>query len=208
MVWKAAGGPPSYASCIVGTFGGVRQIVGYDAVSLGGWDVATGARLWKLVPPEAGDYNVPTPIAIDGKLLVTTENNGTRLYAFDGTGRIVPEPRAWNEDLASDTCTPVVLGRRACGVSMTGELLCLDTSQDLKTVFALKDAAFKDHVSLIGYGDRLLVTSVGGELVLVSVGAGAGGVLVIATHCPSWATTPAAQPDGRSSTMRRAVSSR
>jgi hypothetical protein len=36
-------------------------------------------RLWRLVPAFDGDFNVPTPIAVDGKLLVSTENNGTRL---------------------------------------------------------------------------------------------------------------------------------
>ena len=37
---------------------------------------------------------VPTPIAVDGSVLVSTENNGTRLYHFDAAGRIIPEPAA------------------------------------------------------------------------------------------------------------------
>ena len=42
-VWRCAGLPPAYASFIAGTFGGVRQVVGYDEKSLGGWDLAGGA---------------------------------------------------------------------------------------------------------------------------------------------------------------------
>src|SRR5215207_10483751 len=97
--WATPGSPAAYAAFICGQFGGRRQIVGYDQDSLGGWDVKTGERLWQLVPPTKGDFNVPTPIAVDGGVAVSTENNGTRLYRFDGSGRIVPEPAAQNADL-------------------------------------------------------------------------------------------------------------
>ncbi|MGC8001492.1 PQQ-binding-like beta-propeller repeat protein, partial [Salmonella enterica] len=47
-IWRAPGNPPGYGSLVVGTLGGKRQLVGHDATSLGGWDIATGRRLWKL----------------------------------------------------------------------------------------------------------------------------------------------------------------
>ena len=100
VIWKTPGGPPGYGSLIVGTFGGVRQIVGYDADSLGGWDPNTGQRLWTLAPEKKGDYNVPTPVNVFGQLLVATENNGTRLYDFDSQGRILPVPVAQTRELA------------------------------------------------------------------------------------------------------------
>ena len=86
--WRCPGLPAAYASFIIGTFGGRRQLVGYDEKTLGGWDPATGERLWTLVPPNEGDFNVPTPIDAGGQLLLTTENNGTRLYGFDPAGRL------------------------------------------------------------------------------------------------------------------------
>ena len=58
LLWKTPGRAPAYASLIVGTLGGVKQIVGYDEVSLGGWDPATGKRLWELVPEIDGDFNL------------------------------------------------------------------------------------------------------------------------------------------------------
>src|ERR1039458_5029996 len=57
-------------------------------VSLGGWDPQSGERLWTLTPPAEGDFNVPTPLAVDGKVLLATENNGTRLYGFGNDGKI------------------------------------------------------------------------------------------------------------------------
>ncbi len=168
VVWRSPGLPAAYSSFIVGRFGGVRQIVGYDAISLGGWDVATGRRLWQLLPPEDGDFNVPTPVEVDGKLLLSSENNGTRLYEFDRQGKIVPRPIAVNEDLAPDSSTPVVIGDHVFGVWT--ELFCLDVKSGLKARWTAEDEAFEDYVSIIGSGDRLLITSAAGELLLVRCG--------------------------------------
>ncbi len=164
-LWQSPGLPCAYSSFIVATLGGVRQIVGYDAISLGGWDPATGKRLWQLVPPEEGDFNVPTPIALDGKLLVTTENNGTRLYAFDGQGRIVTKPLAENLDLAPDSSTPVVIDGKVYGCSQG--LFCLDLDDGLKSRWIGDDEAFEDYVAVIGNRHGVLIVSARGELVLV-----------------------------------------
>ena len=167
-LWRCGGAAAAYASFIVGRFGGVRQIVGYDAASLGGWNVENGRRLWTLVPPERGDFNVPTPIDCDGKLLVSTENNGTRLYDFDEHGVIRPKPLAEHADLAPDASTPVAIGGRVFGCR--GELFCLDAKSGLKQLWSGADKAFDDYVSIIGSPERLLITTNRGELLLVGAG--------------------------------------
>jgi outer membrane protein assembly factor BamB len=170
VVWACPGAPAAYSSFIVGRFGPRRQIVGYDAVSLGGWDLSTGKRLWTLLPPQEGDFNVPTPIEVDGRLLVSTENNGTRLYQFDDQGVIVPQPVASNADLAPDCTTPVVVNGKVYGCC--GELFCLDLGHSLDTLWTGQDAAFEDYVSIVGNGSRLLITSAKGELLLARATAG------------------------------------
>lgn len=165
VVWTSPGQPAGYSSFIVGTFGGVRQIVGYDAVSLGGWDPATGRRLWTLVPPEEGDFNVGTPVDVGGKLLVATENNGTRLYNFDGAGRIRPEPVAVNDELVPDSSTPVVLNDLVFGNS--NALVCLDLKDGLKTLWKVEDEHFEDYASFIAGNGHVLVTTITGEVLLV-----------------------------------------
>src|SRR5260370_19239748 len=122
--WTRAGFPAAYSAFICAEFGRHRQIVGYDQRSLGGWDAKTGKRLWQLVPPTEGDFNVPTPIAVDGGVIVATENNGTRLYRFDESGRIIPKPAGEFADLSPGTVTPVV----TCGRVFWGQMgvRCLD----------------------------------------------------------------------------------
>jgi outer membrane protein assembly factor BamB len=175
VLWKTPGDPAAFGSLVVGSFGERRQIVGHDAKALCGWDIATGKRLWRLVPPKSGDFNVPTPIVIGDdhagsqQLLVITENNGTRLYGFDDSGAIVPQPMAINTGLAPDTHTPVAIGQRLFGVWQG--LYCLDLSakspKSLTTLWKADDPAFDDYATAIGSGDRLLIISKHGELLLI-----------------------------------------
>ncbi|MBN1509911.1 MAG: PQQ-binding-like beta-propeller repeat protein [Sedimentisphaerales bacterium] len=165
VLWKTPGEPAAHASLILGIFGGVRQIVGYDARSLGGWDPNTGQRLWELLPLKKGDYNVPTPVNVAGQILLSTENNGTRLHVFGESGRILTLPAAWNPGLKPDTSTPVAVSGLVFGCS--GGLFCLDLGDGLKTLYTIgDDPAFENHVTLIAGNDRVLAISVDGELIL------------------------------------------
>ncbi len=165
VLWTTPGNPPGYGSFILGTFGGRRQIVGYDNVSLGGWDPETGRRLWKLTPPVEGDFNVPTPINVNGRLLAVSENNGARLYGFDRTGCIRPEPVAVNPNLAPDTVTPVLASGLVIGNS--GKLLCLDPDNSLRTCWSAAADAYADYCTYLAGKDTVLVTTLDGELRLV-----------------------------------------
>lgn len=163
--WTTPGLPAAYAAFICGEFGKRRQIVGYDQHSLGGWDVKTGERLWHLAPATEGDFNVPTPIAVDGGIIVATENNGTRFYRFDESGRIIPKAAGEFADLSPDTTTPVVVGERLFGAHPG--LHCLDVKEGLKPVWHQDERALGDHTALIADTERVLVITLGGELILL-----------------------------------------
>jgi outer membrane protein assembly factor BamB len=171
VLWSSPGELPGHASFILAELGGKRQIVGYDAVSLGGWEPETGKRLWRLVPKEPGDFNVPTPLAVDGKLLVATENNGTRLYGFDSQGSINPVPLSVNIDLSPDTSTPIIHGGRVVG--SCGQLLCLDLMDGLRTVWQNDQEPLADYCTLIAGNGRILVTTQKGQLFLLKADANA-----------------------------------
>jgi outer membrane protein assembly factor BamB/ABC-type phosphate/phosphonate transport system substrate-binding protein len=165
QLWQSPGDRHAYSSFIVATLGGVRQLVGYDRTTLGGWDPATGDRLWTLKPPHHGDFNVPTPVAVDGRLFVATENNGARLYEFDREGRIVAQPVAEFDELAPDVSSPAVVGNRLYCV--WNDLYCLDLDDGLEPIWIGEDRAFCDSSPLFVTEDHLLAVGRGGELLLV-----------------------------------------
>jgi ABC-type phosphate/phosphonate transport system substrate-binding protein/outer membrane protein assembly factor BamB len=169
--WTGAGRSTGYASCIAGRWGGRQQVIGYDSCSLGGWDLETGQRIWSVSPAVEGDYNVPTPVAIDDqRILVISESNGTRVYAFDEHGVLRQDPVAVNLDVVNDTVTPVfVAGKVYC--TSKGTLCQLDVEQGLRKCWTMADDVFSEHVCLLAdtQGLRLLVTTFGGELLLFNI---------------------------------------
>ncbi len=171
-VWKTAGGKPGHAALILAEAGGRRQAIGYDAKTLGGWDVRTGERLWSVTPPLDGDFQVPTPIFIDSaggppRLFVTTENNGSRLYAFRADGTVNPQPISAFSRLAPDSHTPVILGDRVYGIH--NGVYCLKLSDGLAPAWRLRDRAFVKYGSLIGSAasKRLLAMTLDCRLILL-----------------------------------------
>jgi outer membrane protein assembly factor BamB len=171
-VWKTTPGKPGHGAFIPADIGGRRQLIGHDAKSLGGWDVKTGERLWTVVPPVAGDFQVPTPIFIqdDGhgpRLFVTTENNGSRLYGFRANGTINAEPLGTFSRLAPNTHSPVQLGDRIYGIY--NGLHCLKLDEGLSPAWRFRDRAFVKYGSLLGMrsSKRLLATTLDCQLILL-----------------------------------------
>lgn len=165
-VWQTPGNAAAYAPFRIATLGGKRQIVGYDSASAGGWDIATGERLWQVVPPDGTDFNVPTPVFHNGHLMLATENNGARLYGFEKGGKIDPKPIADNFDAAPDTCTPAISGDNVY-LNAYGVLYCLDLKNNLKTRWEESSDFFHDHNNMIVSDDRLLIWTTTGDLLLI-----------------------------------------
>lgn len=165
VVWKTPGKPAGYGSFIAAKLGGILQIIGHDAETLGGWDAKSGKRLWTAKPDRGGDFNVPTPTVVGESLLVTTENNGTRLFAFKAGGTIEPKPVATNKKLAPDTHTPVVAGDRVFGV--WNRLYCLNLKDGLKELYDESNTAFNGYCSAVATDMQVLIVPRSGELILL-----------------------------------------
>lgn len=112
-----------------------------------------------------GDFNVPTPIVVGDKLLVTTENNGTRLFAFKSNGIIDPKPVAANKRLAPDTHTPVVASDRVFGV--WNRLFCLSLRDGLKAIYDDAAQQFSSYCAAVATNSRVMVVTKMGELILL-----------------------------------------
>ena len=167
VLWESPGRRAGYAGFIVATVQGKAQLIGYDVETLGGWDAATGKRLWEHRPEQTGDFNVPTPLMIGTRLCVFTENNGTRLFDFDAAGKLHNTPVAHFEDLAPDAHSPVRVGERIVGHSQ--QLHCLD-ARTLEQLWSLEDRDFGTYTSIISDGrSRTLTLSDKGCLMLHEV---------------------------------------
>lgn len=172
-IWQTPGAAASYSSFMPLAVGDQTQIVGFDSDSLGAWDVSTGARKWRYVPTRRGDFNVPTVLVdrssakSETRLIVASENNGTRLFSLNRDGSLNPEPLAAYREFAPDTHTPVLMRNMVVGVH--NALFALKLDDQFGTVMELEDGAFESYGSIIASEDRALFLNLDGELLLVSI---------------------------------------
>ncbi len=165
VIWQTPGAPAAFSSFVVTELNGEKQLIGYDKESLGGWSLENGKRLWRHAPKHPNDFNVPTPVIADSQLVVCTENNGTRLFAFNKDGRLRPEPLGTHRDLAPDSHTPVAINGRLFGI--WDGLFCLDLKNNLRELWTSDDEAFNHYASIIASQDRILITNEKSELILL-----------------------------------------
>jgi len=169
-LWRAAGRPAGYGSFVAATIGGQRQVIGFDAESLGGWEVATGRRLWNWKPPVGGGFNVPTPVLLPGKpvrLLISNETDGTLLFAFTDDGRLLAEAVASSGDLAAEMATPVVVGRHVIGTQ--DRLIALDAGDKLRTASVFEEPSLATYAAIIAGPNSVLTVGNSGRLGLYDV---------------------------------------
>ena len=196
VVWTGEASGPNYSTFLAGTFGGVRQVIGYDNQSLSGWDLKTGRRIWRLEVDNSHDYTVPSPVAVGGKLLVTSQTENTRLYGFDTQGRLIPKPLAENEDLGPEMASPVVQGELILGICQG--LVCLDLNDKLKTLWIDEEdgvpagrRVFSGLTHMVATGDRGLAFSADGVMALFQAGRAKCTVLGRAKLCEATWSHPA-----------------
>jgi outer membrane protein assembly factor BamB len=165
VIWQGAGAGANYSSFIAGTFGGVEQVVGYDAKSLGGWDVKDGKRLWSLDIEASTGYIVPTPVRVGEALFIADSCNQAQLYGFDPQGRVRKTPIGKNDDLAPVVSSAVAVDGLILG--QAGKLVCLDAAAQLRTLWRdEQEKTFKEDCHLIVAGERGLAFNNLGELIL------------------------------------------
>lgn len=163
VLWKTPGQPAAYGSFLAGTFGGKVQVIGFDDESVGGWDVATGKRLWTYKPLHS-PFSVPTPVQIGEQLLLCHEAMGCALHDFDREGKLVEKPVATFKKLAPDSHTPVVVGNRVLGI--WNGCYCLEVPT-LKPLWESDAEPYSQYCSIVASADRALVTTLTGELILL-----------------------------------------
>ncbi len=170
VVWKTPGREAAYASLVKSEIDGRTQVIGFDAKTVSGWDVNSGERLWEVQPAIKSDFNVPTAVLVENGIVLTSENNATRIHYFESDGRLQKEPAAEFQDMAGDSHTPVRLGQYLVGVDR--ELYVLEVEKDLALAAKFSDKSLNDYCSLIACEDRVLVTCNNGDVILLRVSEG------------------------------------
>jgi outer membrane protein assembly factor BamB len=125
--WTAGDGG-FFASPIIVTLDGVRQVVTMTQSSIIGVSLPDGVVLWKL--PWPGGTGGPTPVIAGETIIVSTGQGTTGFRAFRRDGMWIAETAWQTKDVSMYISTPVVIGGTMYGLSTrsSGQYFALDTA--------------------------------------------------------------------------------
>jgi outer membrane protein assembly factor BamB len=126
--WKWTGAGPGYASPVLMTVEGVKQIVTLTDKSVVGLDAADGKALWQIpFAPSGRGNNAATPI-VDGQTVIFTgDGRGTKAVKVEKEGDGFTAKQIWsNAKLGTGFNTPVLKDGLLFGMSDRGNFFCID----------------------------------------------------------------------------------
>ena len=161
--WQWSGDVPGYASPIIATLGGVRQLVTQSESRVIGVSIADGKLLWETPLKTPYNQNIVTPLVVNGMLISAGLENPTTAYRISG-GSATP---AWrNEQVSMYMSSPALSGTTIFGLSNKnrGQFFAIDAASG-KTLWLSKGRE-ADNASIVRAGDYLLLSTTNSELIV------------------------------------------
>jgi outer membrane protein assembly factor BamB len=171
VVWKAREGTPAYSAPVIAQIAGVRQLVAFMADGVMSLDPADGRLLWRLPIKTAFGRHVMAPVVVGDMVVVSSHQVGLIGIRVAKDGNALKAEKAWtSKESAVNFMSPVAVGQHLYGVGPRKNLICVDVmsgrqawSQD----GLLAGSANNAHAGIIAMGEKLLVLTDRGELVLI-----------------------------------------
>lgn len=166
--WSLPGHGPGYASPIVLTIDGTRQLVTMTDSTVVGIEVASGKELWQIPFPDEWHENIVTPVLADDVLVISGKQKGTFGYRVAKKMATFAATELWrNADLPMYMSTPVADGAYIYGFGhrRKGQLFCLDARTGAATWAT--EGRGGQNAAIQSAGNNLLVLSTDGDLLVV-----------------------------------------
>ena len=160
--WKWEGENPAFASPMLMTVAGVRQLVAFTARTLISLDISSGRLLWSMPFGTPQGINASPVVAVD-TLFYTGQGKGLSALKVEKQGDEYKLTPLWNNsDLSARFTTPLLKDNRLFG--FTGRFFCADATTG-RTLWSTT-ANDGQSASLVDAGSVLLALTVKSELIV------------------------------------------
>jgi len=156
--WSNNADGPAYASPIIVTLAGVRQIVTFMQKDIVGVDFATGKLLWKLPSKTQYDENCNTVVAYKDLLIFSREEQGLSAFRLAKQGAEIIPQQVWNnKDSELYLNTPVLQGNLLFGMTarQKGQFFAVDADTG-KTVWQ-SPGRMGENAAILNLGGKALL---------------------------------------------------
>jgi outer membrane protein assembly factor BamB len=167
--WTLKADGPGYGSPIAADLLGQRCVVTLTSAKVVGATAAKGKLLWEIPFKTSYEQNATTPVAGKDTVVFSGYNLGTHAYRLSAEGESVTAKKLWENGGASMfLSSPVLVGEHVYGLAQRGggTLVCLKLS-DGQAAWS-SPGRLGEYVSLVAAGDKLLVLTTEGELLVVA----------------------------------------
>ena len=164
--WRCAATPPEYASPVLLTVAGTKQMVTLTEKSLVGIGAADGKLLWKVPFASARmSTNSATPVVSGQTVIFTGSGRGIKAVKIEKKDAGFSAKELWNNDKISTTFnTPVLKDGLLFGLSNRGNLFCLDALTG-KTAWTGEDRHGRGFAAIVDVGSAILALPSTSELI-------------------------------------------
>ncbi len=156
--WSNAMDGPAYASPIIVTLAGARQIVTFMQKDLVGVDFATGKLLWKLPAKTQYDENINTVVAYKDLLIFSREEQGLAAIRLTKPGAEIVPQQVWvNKEAELYMNSPVLQGNTVYGMTarQKGQFFAVDAETG-KTVWQ-SPGRMGENAAILNLSDKVIL---------------------------------------------------
>lgn len=165
--WEQKAAGPGYASPVLATLAGAKQVVTLTDKSVVGVSTENGATLWSFPFPDEWNENIVTPIVLGDTVIVSGTRQGTRALKIARKGTALEATQVWHSpETAMYMSTPVLHGGVLYGMSTRrkGQFFALDPATG-KTLW-MTEGRDAGNAHIVAAGGNLVAQLDNGELVV------------------------------------------
>jgi outer membrane protein assembly factor BamB len=164
-LWSNGTNKAGYASPMLATLSGLRQIIIFDATGLAGHDALDGRELWRTPWTSSHDINAAQPVILSNDRILISSSSGSALIQVSRDGDRWTADESWKTPkLKCGYANPIVYEDHVYGLDET-ILACLEVSSG-KQRWKSRGGQY-GHGQMLLCHDLLVVLAETGELALV-----------------------------------------
>jgi outer membrane protein assembly factor BamB len=165
--WRWTGDGPAYATPVVVTFGGTRQLITQSQSSVVAIDPSSGTLLWQIPFTTPYEQNIITAVVHDGLVIYSgLSRPATAVRVRQAGGKWVTEQVWSNPDVPMYMSSPVVAAGRLCGFTHRnrGEFFCADVESGKR--LWTSEPRQGENAGIFAVGDVLVAATTDGTLIV------------------------------------------